>query len=152
MNSIRHKFNLARDLSFSEWFSLMEAWGLLLVFYLALRWMSFDSLKKKTPPLPKKNDVQIDTERLKRLVDMSARLHLLSMTCLPKSLTLRWMLIRRGAPAVLKIGVMKIPDGIQAHAWVELNSMPVGEAEDVAERFKIIESVNSFEDAEIKLI
>jgi len=130
----------------------MEAWGLLLVFYLALRWMSFDSLKKKIPQISKKNNVSIRAERLKRLVDMSARLHLLSMTCLPKSLTLRWMLIKRGAPAVLKIGVMKIPAGMQAHAWVELNNKPVGESEDIADRFKIIESVGSFEGAEIKLI
>jgi hypothetical protein len=50
------------------------------------------------------------------------------MTCLPRSLTLRNMLTGRGIPSEIKIGAKKTEQGIHAHAWVEVNSQAVGEA------------------------
>ena len=58
------------------------------------------------------------------------------MTCLVRSLALRWMLNKRGIPVQLCIGVSKILFGMHAHAWVEINGQPIGDAQDVAERFK----------------
>jgi hypothetical protein len=152
LNSIRHKILLARGLSLSEWFLMIQAWWLLLGFYLALRRVNFTRLKQWLPRASQKKDPLILPARLKQLVDMSARLHVLTMTCLVKSLTLRWMLISRGQPSSLRIGVMKTPAGMQAHAWIELNNIPLGEAQDIAERFKIMESVELFGGANIKLV
>jgi len=78
---------------------------------------------------------------LRRLLDLAARLRredgltvsevvraveLMSLrtpglkTCLARALALRLMLVRRGHPATLRIGVIKEPGKeFQAHAWVE---------------------------------
>ena len=43
-------------------------------------------------------------------------------TCLSQALTAQVMLLRRGHPAVLHIGVVKEEGGFLAHAWVESDS------------------------------
>ena len=156
LNLLSRKLRIARELSLPDWFSLVRDWWLLLFFYLTLRWVSFARLNQWLPRSSKKdsapNEQLLFAERARRLVDLAARLHALPMTCLVKSLTLRWLLVRRGLPAALKIGVLKVPGGIQAHAWIEVHDTPVGEAEDVSQRFKILGSVEQFKSADVKLV
>jgi hypothetical protein len=138
--SIRHKFRAAGQLSFRDWLILMEAWWVVLGFHLALRRVSLEGLEAFTRPVPGKMTDLTDTLawawHRERLIRSAARLHLLPMTCLPRALTLRWMLGRRGIPAQLRIGIQKNSTGMYAHAWVEMEGESVGEPEDVAERFK----------------
>jgi hypothetical protein len=61
------------------------------------------------------------------------------MTCLPRALTLRRMLSRHAIPAQLRIGANKTSTGIIAHAWVELDGEAIGEPEDIAESFKVLQ-------------
>jgi hypothetical protein len=126
----------------AEWLLLAEAWCVLFGFYLALRWMSYDRLNTFISQDSKESTNSynpfIFAERLKRLVEISSHLHLLPMTCLVKSSALSWMLVQRGVPIQLRIGVGKTLTGIYAHAWVELKGVPVGEAGDITERFKIL--------------
>ena len=140
LSSFRHKVFVVQNISIAEWLLLVESWWMLLGFYLALLFVSYDRLNKWTPPLSRKISnsfaYQAFAERLKRLVDISSRLHLLPMTCLVRSLALRWMLNKRGIPVQLCIGVSKTLIGMHAHAWVEINGQPIGDALDVAERFK----------------
>jgi len=140
LSSFKHKVFVAQNISISEWLLLVEAWWILLGFYLALLFMSYDRLNKWMPSLLRKKSNsfahQAFAERLKQLVDISSRLHLLPMTCLVRSLALRWMLSRCGIPVQLCIGVSKTLIGMHAHAWVEIYGQPIGDAQDVAERFK----------------
>jgi hypothetical protein len=126
----------------SEWLLLLEAWWMLLIFYLALGWLSYDRLTIPAPLVNKKCAASFDdlvfAQRLQRLVGSASRLHLLSMTCLVQALSLRWMLSRRGIPAQLRLGVQKKLIGIHAHAWVELMEEPLGE-ENITERFHVLE-------------
>jgi hypothetical protein len=142
LNSIKRKIFLAGKISLTEWLLLAEAWLLLIIFYLALRWLSYDRLNKFVPKssseFSNSSNLINFAERLKQLVEISARLHSLPMTCLVKSFTLRWMLIRRGIPVSLRIGVVKTITGMSAHAWVELNDNPIGELQDVTERFNYL--------------
>lgn len=80
-------------------------------------------------------------QSLHRLVELASRLHLFPMTCLPRALTLRWMLTKRGIPSLLRIGVTGTESGMQAHAWVVVAGVAVGEAEDVVEKFSILENI-----------
>jgi len=144
-NSPRHKLSIARRLSPADWLVLAEAWWTLLGCYLALRRMSFETLATpvnstpdEAPGLP---DQVIPAERTGRLLGLASRLHLLPMTCLVRALALRRMLERRGIPARLQIGAGKTLNGIQAHAWVEVQGQAIGEPGDIPTRFATFKSV-----------
>lgn len=48
------------------------------------------------------------------------------LECLPQALALWWMLLRRGLDAKLCFGVRPLNHGFGAHAWVELDGVPIG--------------------------
>lgn len=50
--------------------------------------------------------------------------------CLEQSLTLWWLLRRRGIPADLRIGVRKDAASFEAHAWVESGGTVLSESGD----------------------
>jgi hypothetical protein len=51
------------------------------------------------------------------------------------------MLNRRSISAQVYIGMNKTLAEVHAHVWVGVNGRAVGEAEDVAEHFKVLKSV-----------
>jgi hypothetical protein len=136
--SLRRKLHLARSLSALEWFILLEAWLALFVFSLALRLVSAERLGIPSTA-GQGHALPIDgftrAERLHRLVEIAARLHWPVRTCLPRALSLRWMLSRRVIACDLRIGVQRVDDKLQAHAWIEVASQSVGESLDNLGRF-----------------
>jgi hypothetical protein len=52
-------------------------------------------------------------------------------TCLRRSLTLWWLLRRRGIDGELRIGVRKVGDRLEAHAWVQYQGVVLNDREDV---------------------
>ena len=86
------------------------------------------------------------SQRLHRLVELASRLHILPMTCLPRALTLQGLLNRHGISSLLRIGIARGPGGVLAHAWVEVAGVPMGEADDVTERFSLLEHIPSHPD------
>lgn len=137
-----HRLRLARELSFSGWLSLLEAWWALAVFYVRLRWMSYERLGQSSHLGLKEDGEQLLLARqLYRLVGWAAHLHLFPMACLVQSLALRWMLSRRGISSQVRIGAKKTMDGISAHAWVEINGQAVGGQEAGFEGFRPFDSV-----------
>lgn len=58
--------------------------------------------------------------------------------CLEQSLTLWWLLRRRGVDAELRLGVQPYPFG--AHAWVEHGGEPVNENPELVRTFTILPS------------
>ena len=137
-NSLRHKARVARGLSFTDWLAFAEAWRALLVFYFALRWISYARLSAGRDSRLENSSALMEARRLHRFIGWAARLHLLPMTCLVQSLALRWMLARRGIAAQLKIGAAKDPRGFRAHAWLEVNEEKVGESQDVEGIFRVL--------------
>ncbi len=63
------------------------------------------------------------------VVDMVARNSWGLLTCLPRSLTLWWLLRRRGIESELHIGVRKEGARVAAHAWVVYHGIVIGDAE-----------------------
>ena len=141
--SFRHKLRTASQFSPGDWLGLLEAWWALLGLYLALRLVSFDRLEAFTRLAKEKGGVPVEALawawRRQRLVSVAARLHLLSMTCLPRALALRWMASRSGIPAQLRIGMSKSSTGMLAHAWVEVQGEMIGEPDDIIARFMVLE-------------
>lgn len=78
-------------------------------------------------------------ERIARAVDRAAGFGFLPPSCLPRSLTLWWLLQRQGLPAELRIGVRRAEDRLEAHAWVEREGRVLGDQPDVQDRFRAFE-------------
>lgn len=107
-----------------------EAWLLLLLVDLALRWLDLrraerlldfvarlgPRLAPSTPP---------DAVRLRRWVSAAAGHQIGSPRCLHRSLALRTMLRRRHCSARLRIGVRHRGEQLEAHAWLEIDGVPL---------------------------
>lgn len=70
-----------------------------------------------------------------RLVQVAARHGLYRPTCLPQSVTLWWLLRCQGIETNLRLGVKPGANGLEAHAWVELQGQPLNDAWDVHQHF-----------------
>jgi hypothetical protein len=64
------------------------------------------------------------------MVNVADRCGLVHPSCLPKSLTLWWLLGRQGIAADLRIGIRKENEKFAAHAWVERNGVALNEPEE----------------------
>ena len=70
-----------------------------------------------------------------RSVDRASRHGLVPGDCLSRSLTLCWMLRRRGLVAALHLGGRKRRDTIEAHAWVSFGGEVLNDQPDVGSRY-----------------
>lgn len=70
-----------------------------------------------------------DTKQTCRMVRAAARRLPAQGNCMERSLTLWWLLARRGITSRLRIGARKTDEKFEAHAWVERNGEAVGEPE-----------------------
>jgi hypothetical protein len=55
--------------------------------------------------------------------------------CLEQSLVLWWLLARQGIESELRFGARKCDDKVEAHAWVEVERVPLNERLDVNQIF-----------------
>ena len=134
------KLRSASRLSPTDWLLFIQAWLWLLVFDLGLHTCPFPVLQAfaarqaSRPSLhPEQTENLICS--LRTTVDHARYNHLYSMTCLRRALTLQKMLAHRGIATELKIGVRKEAGQLSAHAWLEYQGQPLGEAEKITEHF-----------------
>jgi len=64
-------------------------------------------------------------QRVTKIVTIAANRAPYRANCLGKSLAVWWLLARRGIIATLEIGTRKNNDGLDAHAWVSLDNIPL---------------------------
>jgi len=144
LKSLKHKVQIASQLTLLDWLTLLEAWWLLLAFYLSVRWMSYERVSQIAHPTHGEiifTSSQLDmAQHLARVVALSSRLHFLPMTCLVKALTLRWLLGRQGIQSCLCIGANKSLDRVHAHAWVEVHGQAIGESGNIVKNFQLLAS------------
>ena len=120
-----------RALSFTlaDWAVLAEAWFELLWVGTALAVLPFSwcqrTLEKATTPATG-DRASVDWSMLLRLQRLASRHHLRTLLCLPNAIVLNRMLRRRGVPSTLVIGAKRGED-FAAHAWVEVDGLPIGE-------------------------
>ena len=63
------------------------------------------------------------------LTNIAGRRGAVTATCLRQSLLLYWLLRRRGLAPEIRLGVRKEDQKFDAHAWVELHGIALGETE-----------------------
>jgi hypothetical protein len=125
-------------LSRVERWVFVQALVLLPLTALALRWLGFKRwlavLKRLAPreagPLGGRSGT-FDRRAgfIANMVRVAARHGPYPATCLPQSLTLWWLLRRRGIDSDLRIGVRKESSQLEAHAWVEHRGLVLGDGE-----------------------
>jgi hypothetical protein len=79
------------------------------------------------------------TVRLARIVGIGARRGPLGGQCLHRSLTLWWLLRRRGIDSSLKIGARLEDRDLEAHAWVEREGVILNDSERSVRRYAVLE-------------
>ncbi len=76
-------------------------------------------------------------QRKAELLSVAGRHGWIAATCLRQSVLLEFLLQREGLAAEIKIGVRKQDDLFDAHAWVELNGIPL--AQDDLEHHRVLQ-------------
>jgi hypothetical protein len=116
---------------------LLQAICLLPIVALSLRWRGFLKTQAMLERFLSIGTALNDSAEVDSRVAMTA--HLVSVagwsgplhpSCLAKSLTLRWLLMRQGIAADLRIGIRKENEKMAAHAWVERNGTALNEPEE----------------------
>ena len=79
----------------------------------------------------------IPPERVAWLVERAARNVPWPATCLRRSLVLWALLERAGVATDLRLGFRKTDEVFEAHAWVELNGIPLNDRRDVRTRYQM---------------
>ena len=94
-----------------------------------------DFIAKRSDPSAQVPNLVI-ANRVAKAVALVSHLPIVGGSCLPRSLTTWFLLRRRGMDAVVHLGAdLSNIDGLPAHAWVEVDGIPLNEAADIGERF-----------------
>ena len=115
-----------RTLSVREWRVLLLALVLLPAIGFVLRFGGLARTRRAIDALvrPVRGEA-MPPSQIARLVSVAARRGPLRARCLAQSLTLQGLLHRSGASGELRIGVRKVGDRFEAHAWVEHGGTPL---------------------------
>lgn len=136
--TLASKWRRLREMRPVERRVLAMAWLGLPVAWLALRVLPFTLIQQRLdrPKSTHANRAAAPSPRdLGRLIDLAARACPVPANCLTKSVLLCWMLQHYGVPHELTIGVRHGDTGLQAHAWVQCDGLPVNDRGDIAAQF-----------------
>jgi len=115
----------------------LRALFLLPIVALSLRWRGFRGTQTMLERFPSNGGPSEDSAETDRRAAMTA--HMISVadrsglvhpSCLAKSLTLWWLLMRQGIAADLRIGIRRENEKMAAHAWVERKGTALNEPEE----------------------
>jgi hypothetical protein len=138
VKAFRMRLSRARELTARQWSVLLSALFWLAVTEAGLRLFGLSRLQRMLLPPRRRGHGKVSPEEIGeivRLVDMAVRRLPYSGTCLRRSLVLQRFLAREGIETELRFGVRKSDRGLEAHAWLEHEGRPLGEAAPVEERF-----------------
>jgi hypothetical protein len=79
-------------------------------------------------------------KRTCRMVRAGARYGISRPTCLVESLALWYLLQMQSVPACLRIGVRKMREKFEAHAWVEYEGVALNQSEEVHQHYGAFDS------------
>lgn len=132
-----HKWQKFHELSSQEKILLVQALFLLPVNVLGLRVFGFRRWQAALEKLLAKrqtNSVIATAPDIARVVNLVSA-QMFRAICLPRSMTLWWMLGRRGIASELRIGVRKEASIFTAHAWLECQGIVLNDSAEVSTNF-----------------
>ena len=125
-----------RELSSRERRLLASAFVSLPIVALGLRMLGFTRLRGllSRHSSPQTNNSE-SARSVAQMVRIAADHGLIAANCLERSLTLWWLLARRGIESDLRIGVRTASGQFEAHAWVERDGIALNDSKDVSHRY-----------------
>jgi len=115
----------------------LRAIFLLPIVALSLRWRGLRGTQAMLERFVSNGSPSQDSAEVDRLAALTAhmvnvadRSGLVHPSCLAKSLTLWWLLMRQGIAANLRVGIRKENEKMAAHAWVERDGTALNEPEE----------------------
>jgi hypothetical protein len=118
----------------------------LIAFSLRLRGFKYtkEALQNKlplnSPPGMTEEDTAEILNRACRMVRAAARYGIFRPTCLVESLALWYLLQKQRIPAQLRIGVRRLPEKFEAHAWVEYQGVALNQSEEEHRHYAAFDS------------
>jgi hypothetical protein len=114
---------------------------------LSLRFRGFkktkEALQKKlsliSPQQTLKQKAAETVQKTCQMVRAGAHYGVVQPTCLEESLALWYLLQRQRIPAGLRIGVRKLPEKFEAHAWVEYEGVALNQLEEVHQHYAVFD-------------
>jgi hypothetical protein len=104
--------------------------------------IAYRRLGRLCPPRARGAEYQVDPYRALRIVravNLAADVFPSNPSCLEKSIVIDALLHNEGLQAHVCIGVRSECGAIHAHAWVDLDGVPLNESPQVVERFAVFE-------------
>ncbi len=102
------------------------------------------ALQKKLPPAgPQEMTKEKRAEKVEkacRMVKAGARYGIVHPTCLVESLALWYLLQRQRLSVQVRIGVRKISEKVEAHAWVEFDGVALNQTEGAHQHYAAFDS------------
>ena len=143
MPVISRYVSIYRGLPAREKNVLLASLVLLPLFWLGLRLAGlrrFQAWLDRSPVAQRTSLTQAEAAALGLAVNRSANHVFGPVTCLTRSLVLRWLLRRYGTTSDLRIGVRMEQGEFSAHAWVEMDGIPLNDRPEFVARYAIFES------------
>jgi Transglutaminase-like superfamily len=142
-NSLRHKWRKWQRLTVTERSLFLQATWMLPLVTIALRALSFRNTRALLARLgssPRtrvadKGERMEDLSRASYLVSLAAKHAIIPATCLPRALTLWWLLNRRGVEVELRVGMRISVGRLESHAWIESEGLPLNDWTEVRNDF-----------------
>jgi len=142
------KLATACQLPIDHWVILIKSWFIMLYVRLRMDLTPFRSWKhwlinqpaEMIKPLNNGEKSRIITYR--RMITLASRYHLINANCLPKSLTLKWMLEKDNIHCELKLGLNLDSKDFHGHAWLQRNEIVLNDNHDVALRYPVKQELN----------
>ena len=96
--------------------------------------------KLRPGPVASNRDPAESVHMVTRMVGAAAHYGMARPNCLEQSLVLWYLLQSEGVTAPLRIGVRKLQQKLEAHAWVEFAGAPLNQGEWTSPRYAAFES------------
>lgn len=132
-----------KQLTVAEKLLLVQALALLPINAVCLQLFGFNrwqavltrTIAESGAQSPATQEQLVYAQTLGRIVNIAAAHTIHQATCLPRSMTLWWLLQRRKIASELRIGVCKDAAIIKAHAWIECRGVVINDRSDVSRDF-----------------
>ncbi len=111
---------------------------LLTIIWISIRLIKIDKIKRLLNRMSKRELIsnKDETKRLARMVYKSSTYHLFSMRCIEKAIVTGIICRLHNLELDVCIGVSRYP--FASHAWVQVDGIPILNAESYLSKFKII--------------
>jgi len=147
MSSIFHKIKTAAGLSARQWLLLVQAWPVLLYIRLRMDLTPFKSWKSWLANAPDGGQGDLSSGQIESLVltrnmvTLASRYHFINANCLPRSLTLKWLLARQGIDSELNMGLNLDNNEFHGHAWLVRDGRVLNDSANVSTRYPVKQEI-----------